>query len=68
MEGIGGDEPVFVGAHRVPLSEGDLTVVAATDDADRPALLLAAVNVVGEFVVGADVVELGRGLVVPGTP
>ena len=52
----------------MPLAERDLAVVAAARDAHGAALLLASVDVIGELVVGGDVVELGRGLVVPGAP
>src|SRR5581483_12415612 len=56
------------GADRVPVAGGDLAVVAAAGDPGRPALLLAAVDPVREPVVGDDVVELRRRLVVPTAP
>src|SRR5450755_2167343 len=52
----------------MPFAEGDLAVVAATGNADRAALLLPSAEAVGEGVVGADVINLRGGLVVPGTP
>jgi hypothetical protein len=51
-----------------PYSSTPTTVVAPARDAGRAALLLAAVEAVGEGVVGRGVVELGRRLVVPGAP
>src|SRR5205823_5636017 len=68
VERVGGDVAVLLGADRPPVAEGDLAVVAPADDASGAALLLAAVDPVGELVVGADVVELGRRLVVPAAP
>src|SRR5207249_1963135 len=66
VERVGGDVAVLLDADRVPVAEGDVAVAAAAGRADRAALLLAAVDPVGELVVGADVVELGGRLVVPG--
>ena len=43
-------------------------MVSPAQDAGRAALLLAAVDTVREAVVGRDMVELGRRLVVPGAP
>ena len=68
MQRVGRDVAVLLGADRVPFAERDLPVVAPTRNARRPALLLAAVHPVRETVVGADVIELRRGLVVPGAP
>ena len=68
FERVGRDVAVLFDADRVPVAERDLAVVAAAGDAGRAALLLAAVDPVGKLVVGDDVIELGRRLVVPGTP
>src|SRR4029077_5932473 len=54
--------------HGAPVAEGDLPVVAAAGDAGGAAFLLAAVDPVGRLIVGADVVELRGGLVVPTAP
>ena len=68
VERVGGDVGVLVGADADPVAKRDLAAVAAAGGADGAALLLAAVDPVGKLVVGRDVVELGRGLVVPGAP
>src|SRR5262249_54941301 len=68
VQGVGGDVAVLLHRHRVPVAEGDRPVVAPARDAHRPALLLASAHAVRERVVGADVVELGGRLVVPGAP
>src|SRR5580704_12915618 len=52
----------------MPIAERDLAIVAAARRSHRTALLLAAVDVIRELIVGAHVVELRRRLVVPGTP
>ena len=49
----------------MPLAKSDLAVVAATRNACRAALLLAAAQAIWKRVVGVDVVHLRRGLVVP---
>ena len=59
---------VFLDTHRVPLAERDLAVVAAAGHARRAALLLPAADAIGEVVVGIDVIELRRRLVVPRAP
>ena len=59
---------VLLDADRVPLAKCDCAVVAATDDPGRSAFLLAAVDPVGETVVGGDVKHLRRRLVVPEAP
>ncbi len=68
IERVGSDVAVFLDTHRIPLSVRDLAVRSAAPDAHRPALLLAAAHPVREAVVGGDVVELCRRLIVPGTP
>src|SRR5439155_9684114 len=68
MERVGGDVGVFVGPDGVPVAVGDLAVVAPADNAGGAALLLGAINVIGELVIGDHMVKLGGGLVVPGAP
>src|SRR6185295_4354626 len=58
----------LVAAHRIPVAEGELAVIAAARHRHRAAVLLAAVDPVGETVVGGHVVELPGRLVVPGAP
>ena len=69
--GIAGEGEVvvaLVAAHRMPVAESELAVVAAARHRHRAAVLLAAVDPVGEAVVGGHVVELAGRLVVPGAP
>ena len=68
VERIGRDVAVLLDADRVPIAKRDLPVVAAARDARRAALLLAAAHAIRKRVVGADVVELRRRLVVPAAP
>src|SRR6516225_6421086 len=68
IEWINGDVAIFLSADGMKLTERDLAVVAATGNSCRAALLLATVNPIRELVVGADVVELGGWLIVPGAP
>src|SRR5438067_12755036 len=49
----------------MPLTKGNLAVVAATRNACRAALLLATAQSIWKRIVGGDVVHLRRGLVVP---
>src|SRR5579862_3960684 len=58
----------LVTARGVPVAEGELAVVAGALLLHRAAVLLTAVDVIGEAVVGGHVVELPGGLVVPGRP
>src|SRR4051794_22701431 len=62
------DIAVLDHADGMPVSKSDFTVIAATGDADRTALLLPTTNFVRESVHDADVIDLRRGLVVPRTP
>src|SRR2546423_12691956 len=62
------DIAVLDHADRMPVSKSDFTVIAATRDADRTALLLPTTNFVREGIHYADVINLRRGLVVPRTP
>src|SRR5689334_7554600 len=68
IERIGRDVRIFVGSDGMPVMEGDLAIVATAQRAGRAALLLATVHPVWVLIVGDDVVELRRGLVVPGAP
>src|SRR4029079_16267381 len=68
IDGIGNIIIALVGADRVPVAPGDLAIIAAAGDRDRSAVLLAAVNPIGETVVRGDVTELAGRLVVPATP
>ena len=52
----------------MPFAESDLAVVAATRDARRTALLLAAAQSIGKRVVGVHVIHLRGRLVVPTAP
>src|SRR5260370_11999061 len=65
---MGCDVPVLFDSPRRPVSEGDLPVGAATGDSDRAALLLRAVDPIGETTVRRHVIKLRGGLVVPGAP
>src|ERR1700730_10822570 len=68
VERIDGDVTVLEHSDRVPLAKGDFAVVAAAHGSGRAALLLRAVNPIGEAIVRGDMVELRGRLVVPGTP
>ena len=52
----------------MPVAEGDFAIVAAAGGAHRAALLLSAVDPIGEAIVGDHVIELRGRLVVPGAP
>ena len=69
VEWVGCHVGVFVGPDPQPVAKRDLAAIAAAGDADGTALLLAAADPVGELILsGGHVVELRRGLVVPGAP
>ncbi len=51
----------------MPLAEGDLAVVTPAGNAHRAAFLLPAQHVIRKTIVGADVVKLGRRLIIPRT-
>src|SRR3984893_9065434 len=68
IQRIGRYISIFNDADRMPLAKCNLSVVAATGDADRATLLLSSANPIREAVGDCDVIELRRGLVVPGTP
>ena len=65
---IGNDVVALVPADGAPVALGDRAVVGAAGDAHRAAVLLAGVDAVGEAVVGRQVIELRRRLVVPAGP
>ena len=52
----------------MPVAESNLSIIAAATDADRAALLLAATETIRKRIVGCDVIELRRRLVVPTAP
>src|SRR5205823_12697402 len=68
IERIGGDIAILNHPHGMPVAKRNLAVFAAAGNADRSAFLLAATNLVGEFIRRDNVVELRGRLVVPGTP
>jgi hypothetical protein len=68
VEGVRRDVPVFLGPHGVPVAEADGSMVAPARNRDRAALLLPAVDPVGEAFVGGHVIQLRRRLVVPAAP
>src|SRR4029077_12653798 len=68
MRRIGSDKRVLEAAHRKPILLKDFAIVAATEHAGRTTVLLCSIGAIGKQVVGGDVVELPRRLVVPGTP
>src|SRR5258708_6881522 len=53
---------------RMPVTEGNGAIIAAAENVYAAAILLRAVNVVREFIVDRNVVELRGGLVVPTAP
>ena len=65
---VGSYERVLEAPHGKPILQKDLAIVAATEHAGRTTVLLCSIDAIGEQVVGRDVVELPRRLVVPGTP
>src|ERR1700719_4845494 len=52
----------------MPLAHGDGAVVTAARDTDGAAFLLASATLIGKSRRHRDVINLRRGLVVPGTP
>ena len=61
---IGNNEAAFAAADRVPVLAIDRATIAAAGDGDGGIVLLRAVDVVAETVVGGNVVELRRRLVI----
>src|SRR6267143_4140123 len=68
VQRIGRYISIFNDADRMPVAKCNLSIVAATGDADRATLLLSSANAIGESIGDRDVIELRRRLVVPGTP
>src|SRR6185369_13727624 len=68
MQWIRRDVTVLFDTDGAPIAKSDGAVVAAALHSRRAALLLAAVNPVRKLIVGNDVIELRRWLVVPGAP
>src|SRR3984885_15207789 len=68
VRAIDDDVAAFLSADGRPIAKSDLAVIAAAGDGGGAAILLRAVNAIGETIVGCDVIELRRRLVVPGGP
>ena len=67
--GVGDYGVAFTGkASGLPVAEGEDAFARPSADADAAAVLLRAIEPVGEAIVGCDVIDLGGGLVVPGAP
>src|SRR5205807_3821052 len=60
--------PRLAARYGVPVAQRDRPIVGAARDRDGAVVLLRAVEAVGKLVVGRDVVELRRGLVVHSGP
>ena len=68
IDRIGDDITIFLGRDRLPIPKRDLAFVAAAFDTDRAAFLLPAVKPIRKRVVGTDMIQLCRRLVVPRAP
>src|SRR5207302_6987373 len=68
IDRIGDDITIFFSRDRLPVPKGDLAFIAATFDTDRAAFLLPAVKAIRKRVVGTDMIQLCRLLVVPRAP
>src|SRR5206468_384366 len=68
VQGIRGDIAILFNANGSEAAEVDCTMVASTRHGRRATLLLPAVYPVWKPVIGNDMVELRRWLVIPGTP
>src|SRR5262249_3885196 len=68
VEWVRRDVAILLDADRMPVAEGDLSVPTPATHPGRTALLLAAIDPIRKLIVRDDVIELGGGLVVPGTP
>ena len=62
------DVAAFFSTDGRPIAKSDLAVIAAAGDGGGAAVLLRAVDAIGETVVGGDVIELRRRLIEPGGP
>ncbi|GBD16679.1 hypothetical protein HRbin26_01582 [bacterium HR26] len=65
---LDGDVAALAAARRIPVALVDRPIDRAARHADRGVVLLRAVDTVGNLVVGDDVVELGRRLVIDRGP
>src|SRR5579885_3749899 len=68
MERVGRDVGVLLRADGMPVANPNLAVFAAAGNFGASALLLAAEDPIWKPVVGDDVIELRRRLIVPGAP
>src|ERR1019366_3343529 len=68
IQRIGRDEGIFKAADGKPILREDFAVIAATENAGGPAVLLRRIDAIRECIVAGDVIELPGRLVVPGTP
>src|ERR1700723_3772439 len=68
IERIGRRISVLLYSGRMPVMEGNTTIVTAAGDTGAAAILLAAADVIGKRIVGRYVVHLRGGLVVPFGP
>src|SRR2546425_1377907 len=65
---VGKDRAPLPAGHGLPVQGRDRAQVASTARGDRSGVLLRRVDPIGKGVVGSDVVDLLRGLVVPRAP
>ena len=65
---IGNIVVAFIGANRMPITIADRAVVASARNGHAAAVLLSGINVVRETLIGCQVIELSRRLVVPARP
>src|SRR6266566_3644977 len=68
VQGIGRDVAELEPTNRKPIAKTDLAVIAAAGYGGGAAILLWRVGNIRELIVGDDVIELPRRLVVPRTP
>src|SRR5229473_7291346 len=68
VQRIGRYISIFNNTDRMPIAKCNLSIVAATGDADRATLLLSSANPIREGIGDCNVIELRRRLVIPGTP
>src|SRR5262249_1866632 len=68
MERVRCDIAILFDANSGPVAKCNLAEVATACCTYRPAFLLSSIHPIGELIVGDHVIELGRRLVVPGTP
>src|SRR3974390_1481288 len=68
IEWVNGDVTVLEDAGDAPFAKGNFTIIAAALGGDASAFLLRTVNPVRKTVIGGDMVELCRWLVVPAAP